>query len=134
MSKHSNSCDFKYPYIYFPTETKNSTDFKKWNNTNKELYFAFYDCKGDNVMIDKDGNWRMIDIDGLFYYTEKTLGRGSDVPLSTGLPFCIFNNCYSLFCLDPVMKNTLEIMKTNNNLTLLISVYQSYDDDKLIKL
>lgn len=123
----------RYKYIIFP---KSANNYSEWTNKDesgnkdKNLYLHFYDCKYDNVMIDTKGNWRIIDIDGLFISDESKIKNPQKNPL-----LCAFVDHYIFGASEYEKSFTLgskidNFLKTHNP-KIIIGVLNSFNDSEV---
>jgi hypothetical protein len=105
----------RFPDIIYPKTISNKTQWEriiKSSGQEPELFLYFYDCKMDNVMIDIDGNWRIIDIDGLLITTgiEPTMLNTDYNPL-----MCVFSKGFKYFGGKFDFYNALRLVKIIND-------------------
>lgn len=89
-----------------------------WDGT-QQIFIRSADCKGDNIMINADGDWKFIDIDGMQYSRNPSNSKSTYVindQVSGLSPFsCIFNPSL-VGSGDPiVISNLKKILLPSNN-------------------
>jgi hypothetical protein len=58
-----------------PTYVERYKKFMKIEDPKKPLFIHLADCKADNFMIDKNNNWKLIDLDGCWYLNDPIASR-----------------------------------------------------------
>ena len=119
----------RFKYILFTTyETKNFRQYELTKKPNEKVYIKFGDCKGDNIMIDENSKWRVIDVDGFRLYKDelKMLNSSREVNenyMDSSLLSCGFD--FRMVDFYPAYKTRYDKLVANGNLDKMVYAIQN---------
>jgi hypothetical protein len=112
----------RFSFVLFPNDENLSTYIES-----RKLYLSFFDCKLDNIMIDSDGNWRIIDIDGIMISDSSKLEKFDKNPLLCGLDTSrFFNGLADNVNFVNNLKRMSEVLKTDYQLNVIRFTDETY--------